>query len=86
MPAAEARRQEQRSTGDRQRVDRTRTEPGAVANLRRLDLNIPAAKTASHTVLLRADAWVLPFLNVYGMLGYTNGQTEPRCCSAAIGN
>ena len=45
---------------------------------RALDLNIPAAKTASHTVVLRADAWVLPFLNVYGMLGYTNGQTEPR--------
>jgi hypothetical protein len=45
---------------------------------RTLDLNIPAAKTASHTVVFRADAWVLPFLNVYGMLGYTNGQTEPR--------
>jgi hypothetical protein len=43
-----------------------------------LDLNIPAAKTASHTVVFRADAWVLPFLDVYGMLGYTNGQTEPR--------
>ena len=45
---------------------------------RQLDLNIPAAKTASHTVVFRADAWLLPVLNVYGMLGYTNGQTEPR--------
>jgi hypothetical protein len=45
---------------------------------RQLDLDIPAAKTASHTVLLRADVWLLPVLNVYGMLGYTNGQTEPR--------
>ena len=45
---------------------------------RTLDLNIPAAKTASHTVVFRADAWILPVLNVYGMLGYTNGQTEPR--------
>jgi hypothetical protein len=45
---------------------------------RQLDLDIPAAKTASHTVVLRSDVWLLPFLNVYGMLGYTNGQTEPR--------
>lgn len=45
---------------------------------RTLDLTIPDSKTASHTVVLRADVWVLPLLNVYGMFGYTNGQTEPR--------
>jgi hypothetical protein len=45
---------------------------------RQLDLNIPSAKTASHTVVLRADMWLLPFVDVYGMFGYTNGQTEPR--------
>ena len=42
-----------------------------------LDLDIPAAKTSSHTIVLRADVWLLPVLNVYGMLGYTDGQTEP---------
>ena len=45
---------------------------------RTLDLDIPAAKTASHTVVFRSDVWLLPILNVYGMVGYTNGQTEPK--------
>lgn len=45
---------------------------------RQLDLTIPAAKTASNTVVLRADVWLLPFVNVYGMLGYTDGRTEPK--------
>ena len=43
-----------------------------------LDLNIPAAKTTSNTVVLRGDVWLLPVLNVYGLFGYTNGQTNPR--------
>ena len=42
-----------------------------------LNLDIPAAKTSSHTLVFRYDAWLLPILNVYGMLGYTDGQTEP---------
>jgi len=43
-----------------------------------LDVNILDSKTSSHTLTFRADVWLLPVLNVYGMLGYTNGQTEPR--------
>jgi len=39
-----------------------------------LDLNIPDSKTTSHTVVLRADVWLLTVLNVYGLFGYTNGQ------------
>ena len=43
-----------------------------------LDLNIPDSKTTSHTALLRADVWLLPVLNVYGLIGYTSGRTRPR--------
>ena len=43
-----------------------------------LEFNIPAAKTTLHTVVLRADVWLLPVLNVYGLFGCTNGQTNPR--------
>lgn len=43
-----------------------------------LELNIPDSKTTSHTVVLRADVWLLPVLNVYGLFGYTNGRTNPE--------
>jgi hypothetical protein len=44
---------------------------------RPVGLSIPDAKTTSSTLTFRADAWLLPFLNVYGLLGYTSGTTKP---------
>ncbi len=40
-------------------------------------LTIPDSKTTSHTLAFRADVWVLPLLNVYGLFGYTGGKTKP---------
>jgi hypothetical protein len=42
-----------------------------------LNLTIRDAKTTTHTGVFRADAWVLPFLNVYGLFGDTAGVTKP---------
>jgi len=42
-----------------------------------LDVTIRDAATTTHTGVFRADAWVLPFLNVYGLLGETAGVTKP---------
>jgi hypothetical protein len=44
---------------------------------RPLNLNIRDAATTTHTAIFRADAWVFPFLNVYGLLGQTIGDTRP---------
>jgi hypothetical protein len=35
------------------------------------------AETVSDTVVFRADAWLFPFLNVYGLVGHTAGVTRP---------
>jgi hypothetical protein len=42
-----------------------------------LNVAIPNAPTISHTGVLRADGWLFPFLNVYGLFGYTSGTTKP---------
>jgi hypothetical protein len=42
-----------------------------------LNLNIRDAKTITHTGVVRADAWLFPFMNVYGLLGETAGVTKP---------
>jgi hypothetical protein len=42
-----------------------------------LNLTIRDAKTTTHTGVFRADAWLLPFLNVYGLFGDTAGVTKP---------
>ncbi len=44
---------------------------------RPLNLNIRDAATTTYTGIFRADAWVFPFLNVYGLLGQTIGDTKP---------
>ncbi|MEH6453200.1 MAG: virulence protein [Psychromonas sp.] len=41
----------------------------------RVDINTSTAHQESETLTLRADAWVLPFLNLYGILGYTRGSS-----------
>ena len=35
------------------------------------------AKTVTNTAVLRADAWLFPFLNVYVLVGQTDGVTTP---------
>lgn len=44
---------------------------------RPVGVTIADAKTSSNTVVFRADVWLLPLLNVYGLLGYTDGETKP---------
>lgn len=41
-----------------------------------LSLNIKKAKTSNQSKLLRADLWVFPFLNLYGFIGQTQGNTS----------
>jgi hypothetical protein len=43
-----------------------------------LGVSISDAKTSSNTLVLRADVWLLPVLNVYGLFGYTAGTTKPK--------
>ena len=43
-----------------------------------LDVTIRDAPTTTQTGVFRFDTWVLPFLNVYGLIGETSGVTRPR--------
>ncbi len=45
---------------------------------RPLDLQIRDAATITHTGVFRADTWLFPFLNVYGLFGETSGVTKPE--------
>lgn len=45
---------------------------------RPLNLNIRDVPTTTHNGVFRADAWIFPFLNVYGLLGETAGVTRPE--------
>src|SRR5436190_6800144 len=42
-----------------------------------LNVTIRDAKTTTHTGVFRADAWLFPFLDVYGLFGDTAGVTKP---------
>jgi hypothetical protein len=44
---------------------------------RQLKLKLPDAPTTTSTGVFRADVWLFPFLNVYGLVGETAGTTEP---------
>jgi hypothetical protein len=46
-------------------------------NNRTLNLRLLDAETTTHTGVFRADVWLLPFLNVYGLVGETAGNTRP---------
>ena len=46
-------------------------------NNRTLNLRLLDAETTTHTGVFRADVWLLPFLNVYGLIGETAGDTRP---------
>nr|WP_240532307.1 virulence protein [Moritella marina] len=41
----------------------------------RVKVGTSSAQQESETLTLRGDVWVLPFLNVYGILGYTQGSS-----------
>ena len=41
----------------------------------KLNIDAGEAHQESETLTLRADVWVLPFLNLYGLLGYTRGSS-----------
>lgn len=41
------------------------------------NLSFGDAATTTHTGVFRADLWVLPFLNIYGLVGETSGTTDP---------
>jgi hypothetical protein len=43
-----------------------------------LGIDIRDAKTDSHTIVVRGDVWLFPFLNLYGLIGYTTGSTKPK--------
>ena len=40
-------------------------------------LTFKDAPTTTHTGVFRADVWVFPFLNIYGLVGETSGITQP---------
>jgi hypothetical protein len=40
-------------------------------------LTFKDAPTTTHTGVFRADVWVFPFLNIYGLVGQTSGTTQP---------
>ena len=40
-------------------------------------LTFKDAPTVTHTGVFRADVWVFPFLNIYGLVGETSGTTQP---------
>ena len=41
-------------------------------------LTFKDAPTSTHTGVFRADVWVFPFLNIYGLIGDTTGTTQPK--------
>ena len=40
------------------------------------DITIPDPFSKDHNVTLRGDMWLFPFMNIYGLVGYTNGRAE----------
>ena len=42
-----------------------------------LGVTLRDAETITDTAVFRADAWLFPFLNVYGLVGQTSGVTRP---------
>ncbi|MBY6186423.1 hypothetical protein KUV89_07335 [Marinobacter hydrocarbonoclasticus] len=43
--------------------------------LEALDINAPEAEFDGYNLTLRGDVWIFPFMNVYGILGYTSGDS-----------
>lgn len=43
-----------------------------------LSVDVKKAKTSNKSKLLRADLWVFPFLNLYGLIGQTQGNTSAK--------
>ncbi|MBY5992565.1 hypothetical protein KUV81_10615 [Ferrimonas balearica] len=43
--------------------------------LEALDIQAPDAEFDGYNLTLRGDVWIFPFMNVYGILGYTSGDS-----------
>ncbi|MBY5980305.1 hypothetical protein [Ferrimonas balearica] len=43
--------------------------------LEALDISAPEADFDGYNLTLRGDVWIFPFMNVYGILGYTSGDS-----------
>lgn len=41
-------------------------------------IDVKSTRQSSHTELLRLDAWVFPFMNVYGVVGHTKGKSTSK--------
>jgi len=54
--------------------------PVSVNDLVQLD----RVDTTQHNGIARLDAWLFPFLNVYGLLGYTSGNMQGKVALPAI--
>ncbi|MGF1734654.1 hypothetical protein [Photobacterium satsumensis] len=51
--------------------------------LEALDIDANHADFTGSNITLRGDVWVFPFLNVYGIIGYTQGQSKARINSVS---
>jgi hypothetical protein len=41
-------------------------------------LQLETVNTTQHNGIMRVDAWLFPFLNVYGLVGYTSGEMQGK--------
>ncbi|UJF18468.1 hypothetical protein L0B53_15795 [Vibrio sp. SS-MA-C1-2] len=46
--------------------------------LESLNIGADQASFKGYNLTARGDVWIFPFLNVYGIIGYTNGSTEAK--------
>lgn len=49
-----------------------------------IDIDAKKAEFEGSNVTLRGDVWLLPFLNVYGILGYTQAQSTAKIDSISL--
>ncbi|WP_112480203.1 hypothetical protein [Vibrio variabilis] len=55
---------------------------GGIGNI--IDIDAKQAQFEGSNVTLRADVWLLPFMNVYGVLGYTQAQSTADIDSISL--
>ncbi|MGR5268721.1 hypothetical protein ACPV5R_13300 [Vibrio astriarenae] len=51
--------------------------------LEAIDVDANHADFSGSNITLRGDVWIFPFLNVYGILGYTRGESKARINSVS---
>lgn len=50
------------------------------------DVQVSTAEGKGYSVDGRLDVWVLPFLNLYGVVGYTDGESSATATIPSLGN